>query len=58
MRAGDGIVRAGNGSKKKTLNSLLSFHYLTNIEINECYKNEPKFNGLYSRNNLPNKDHT
>ena len=40
---------------KKTLNSLLSFHPLTNIEINEYYKNEPIFNGVYSRNNLPNK---
>ena len=52
MRAGDGIVRAGEGSKKK-LNSLLPFHPLTNIEINEYYKNEPKFNGVYSINNLP-----
>ena len=40
---------------KKPLNSLLPFHPLTNIEISEYYKNEPKFNGLYSRNNLPNK---
>ena len=40
---------------KKKLNSLLSFHPLTNIEINEYYKNEPNFNGVYSRNNLPNK---
>ena len=55
MRAGDGIVRAGSGSKKKTLNSLLPFHPLTNIEINEYYKNEPRFNGVYSRNNLPKK---
>ena len=55
MRAGDGIVRAGSGSKKKHLNSLLPFHPLTNIEINEYYKNEPRFNGVYSRNNLPNK---
>ena len=54
MRAGDGIVRAGRGSKKK-LNSLLLFHPLTNIEISEYYKNEPRFNGVYSRNNLPNK---
>ena len=54
MRAGDGIVRAGRGSKKK-LNSLLPFHPLTNIEISEYYKNEPRFNGVYSRNNLPNK---
>ena len=56
MRAVDGIVRAGEaiGSKKK-LNSLLPFHPLTNIEINEYYKNELRFNGVYSRNNLPNK---
>ena len=40
---------------KKTLNSLLPFHLLTNIEISEYYKNEPRFNGVYSRNNLPNK---
>ena len=57
MRAGDGIVRAGEGSrsKKNPLNSLLPFHPLTNIEISEYYKNEPRFNGVYSRNNLPNK---
>ena len=55
MRAGDGIVRAdeGSGSKKKNLHLLLSFHPLTNIEISEYYKNEPRFNGVYSRNNLP-----
>ena len=55
MRADDGIVRAGegNGSKKKKLNSLLPFHPLTNIEISVYYKNEPRFNGVYSRNNLP-----
>ena len=34
---------------------LLPFHPLTNIEISEYYKNEPRFNGAYSRNNLPNK---
>ena len=54
MRSGDGIVRAGSGSKKN-LNSLLPFHPLTNIEINEYYANETRFNGVYSRNNLPNK---
>ena len=47
---GDGIVCAGSGSKKNPLNLLLPFHPLTNIEINE-----PRFNGVYSRNNLPNK---
>ena len=57
MRAGNGIVSAGEGggSKKRNLNSLLLFHPLTNIEISEYYKNEPKFNGVYSRDNLPNK---
>ena len=57
MSAGDGIVRAGegSGSKKKNLNSLLPFHPLTNIEISEYYANKPRFNGAYSRNNLPNK---
>ena len=55
MRAGEGIVRAGEGAKK-TLNSLLPFHPLTNIEINEYYINEPRFNGVYSRNNLPKKN--
>ena len=51
---GEGIVRAGSGSKKH-LNLLLPFQPLTNIEISEYYKNEPRFNGVYSRNNLPNK---
>ena len=41
--------------KQTNLNSLLPFHPLTNIEINEYYKNEPRFDGVYSRNNLPNK---
>ena len=40
---------------KKKLNLLLPFHPLTNIERSEYYKNEPRFNGVYSRNNLPNK---
>ena len=40
---------------KKTLNSLLPFHPLTNIELNEYYKNEPRFNGVYSRISLPDK---
>ena len=51
---GGGIVRAGEGSKRN-LNLLLPIHPLTNIEINEYYANEPRFNGVYSRNNLQNK---
>ena len=32
---------------------MLPFYPLTNIEISEYYINEPRFNGVYSRNNLP-----
>ena len=27
-------------------------HPLTNFEIQKCYQKEPKFNGVYLRNNL------
>ena len=37
---------------KKKLNSLLPFHPLTNIETKEYYANEPRLNGVYSRDNL------
>ena len=30
-------------------------HNLTGFEIQKCYDNEPRFNGVYSRNNLPKK---
>ena len=30
-------------------------HPLTNFEIQKYYENEPRFNGVYSRNNLPKK---
>ena len=28
-------------------------HHLRNFEIQKYYQNEPRFNGVYSRNNLP-----
>ena len=28
-------------------------HPLTNFEIQKYYKNQPRFNGVFSRNNLP-----
>ena len=28
---------------------------MTNFEIQKYYQNEPRFNGVYSRDNLPNK---
>ena len=46
---GKGIIRAGEGIKKK---SLMPPHPLTNFEIRKYYENEPRFNSVYSRNNL------
>ena len=34
---------------------LIPLHPLTNFEVQKYHKNEPKFNGLFSRNNLPKK---
>ena len=31
----------------------MSTHRLTNFEIKKYYQNEPKFNGVYSKNILP-----
>ena len=51
---GTGIVRAGEGAKKKKQKfNLMPPHPLTNFEISEYYKNEPKFKVVYSRDNLP-----
>ena len=32
----------------------LTPHRLTNFEIQEYYQTEPRFNGVFSRDNLPN----
>ena len=34
---------------------LIPPHPLTNFEIQKYYKNEPRFNSVFSRNNLPKK---
>ena len=34
----------------------LPAHPLTNFEIQEYYQNEPRFNGVFSRDNLPNNN--
>ena len=47
---GQGLFRSGQGIKKK---SLTPFNPLTNFEMQEYFKNEKRFNGVYSRNNLP-----
>ena len=34
---------------------LMPFHPLTNFEIQNYYQNEPRFNGVFSRDNMPKK---
>ena len=34
---------------------LIPPHPLTNFEIQKYYENKPRFNGVFSRNNLPKK---
>ena len=47
FRSGHGLYRAGQGIKKALI--LPKPHPITNIEIQENYKDEPRFNGVYSR---------
>ena len=48
IRAGEGTIRVGYGSMT------LPPHPLTNFEIQEYYQKEPRFNVVFSRDNLPN----
>ena len=50
-KKGKGIVRVGYGNKKR-MKFLMPPHPLS-FEIQKYYQNESRFNGLYSRNNLP-----
>ena len=50
--AGEGVVRAGYGNNNKK-GFLMAPHPLTNFEIQKYYQNNPRFNGVYSRDNLP-----
>ena len=52
LTGGKGVIHAGEGIKKKS-NLLIPFHPLPNFETSEYYENEPRFNGVYSRDNLP-----
>ena len=60
MLAGKGINRAGDGMIRASYRSLIKIkclippHLLTNFEIQK-YQNEPRFTGVYSRDNLPKK---
>ena len=47
-KQGIGIVRAGYGNKK----FLIPPHPLTNFEEQKYYQNEPRFNGVYTRDKL------
>ena len=60
--AGKGIVTAGSGNEKgkgivraKRNAFFMPPHPLTNFEIQRYYQNEPRFNGVYPKNNLPKK---
>ena len=54
FRAGKGLYRSGNQGKGIKKKSLIPFHPLTNFEIIDYFKDELRFNGVFSRNNLPN----
>ena len=63
MLAGKGVIRVGErtarvgyrykGSSFKK--KLIPTHPLISFEIQAYYQNEPRFNGVYSRDNLPHK---
>ena len=48
--SGKETVRTGEGILKK---ALMPAHPSTNFEIKEYYVNEPRFNGVFSRDSLP-----
>ena len=52
VRAGDGAVQADDGESalERIFNTTSSFEKLWNTKV--LYQNEPKFKGVYSRNNL------
>ena len=43
------------GVMRANFRILMLPHPLTNFEIQKYYQSKPKFNGVYSRNNLPKK---
>ena len=50
-----GTVRAGEGTLRSVIlkKAVIPPHPLTNFEIKDYYENKPRFNGVYSRDNLP-----
>ena len=56
IRTGEGTIRAAYGSKRSSLKKILiPPHPLTNFEIEAYYHNESRFNGVYCRDNVPDK---
>ena len=57
IRAGEGTARVGYGSKRPSFKKIFLIlpHPLTNFEIQMYYQNEPRFNGVYPRDNLNDK---
>ena len=53
--AGEGTIRAGYGSKRSSLKKIDSITSIKNFEMEAYYQNEPRFNGVCSRDNLPHK---
>ena len=52
-RAEEGMIRAGYGSERSLIKKkvVIPPHSLTSFEIQKYYQNEPRFNGVYSRDN-------
>ena len=65
LLSGMGIVSTASGIKKrrrnckswywKTMGFLMPSHPLTNFEIQNYYENEPRFNRVFSKDNIPKK---
>ena len=49
--SGRGVRRAGRRYMEKKI--LVPLHLLNNMEITNYFNDEPTFNGVFSRNNLP-----
>ena len=57
-RAGEGVIRAVYGNKRQNYKKngfLMPPHPLANFELQKYYQNELRFNGVYSRDNLPER---
>ena len=53
LLTGKGTIKAGEDTIQSWSKFLIPPIALTNFEIQKYYQNESKFNGVYSKNNLP-----